>query len=48
MMQKLGAKNLSEFAPSKIVEIFLYDHPSLAARIKSAQEKTEVKGAYGL
>jgi STE24 endopeptidase len=48
LMQRLGQKNFSDFSPSKIVEIFLYDHPPLSARIKMAQEMTELKGGHGL
>jgi len=32
--RKLGDVNLAEFEPNKFIEIFLYDHPPLAQRIK--------------
>jgi len=38
MMQKLGALNLAEVDPSKWVELFLYDHPSIKRRIEFAQQ----------
>jgi len=38
VMQKLGEMNLSEFSPNSFVEIFLYDHPPLAKRIKFAAQ----------
>ncbi len=37
MMQKLGEKNLADFSPSRWVEIFLYDHPPIAKRIRMAR-----------
>ena len=37
VMKRLGQKNFSEFSPSRGLEIFLYDHPPLAKRIKSAE-----------
>lgn len=36
-MQKLGEQNLADLTPSRIVEIFLYDHPPISKRIKMAQ-----------
>ncbi len=36
MMDKLGRINLSEYHPSKIAEIFLYDHPPLYKRVQFA------------
>lgn len=41
LMTRLGKKNFSDFAPSKVVEIFLYDHPSLSKRIRLAQKYQE-------
>ncbi len=38
LMQRLGEKNYSDFSPSPFVEIFLYDHPPLAKRIKCARD----------
>jgi len=38
MISKLGKKNLAEFSPSKIVEIFLYDHPPISKRINFANQ----------
>ncbi|MFA5059449.1 MAG: M48 family metallopeptidase [Candidatus Omnitrophota bacterium] len=37
MMKKLGVKNLSEFNPGLLTEIFLYDHPPISKRIDLAQ-----------
>jgi STE24 endopeptidase len=37
MMKRLGEKNFSEFAPSKLIEIFLYDHPPISKRIRMAE-----------
>lgn len=37
MMIKLGKKNLAEFQPHRLIEIFLYDHPPLWRRISYAQ-----------
>ncbi|MFC1754586.1 M48 family metallopeptidase, partial [Thermoproteota archaeon] len=36
MISRLGEKNLSEFSPSKAIEIFLYDHPPISKRIDLA------------
>ncbi|MDD5355349.1 MAG: M48 family metalloprotease, partial [Candidatus Omnitrophica bacterium] len=38
MISKLGKKNLAEFTPSKLVEIFLYDHPPISKRIDLAKQ----------
>lgn len=38
MISKLGHKNLSEFSPNKIIELFLYDHPPISKRIKVARQ----------
>lgn len=38
MISKLGKKNLAEFRPNKAIEFFLYDHPSIAERIRIAKE----------
>lgn len=37
MMKKLGEMNLAEWQPSRLVEIFFYDHPPIAKRIAFAQ-----------
>lgn len=37
MMRKLGELNLADFSPSLFIEIFLYDHPPIAKRIKLAE-----------
>lgn len=37
MMEKLSRKNLADVAPSKFVEIMLYDHPPIAKRIQLAK-----------
>lgn len=44
MMNRLGQRNLADFEPSKITEIFLYDHPPIQKRIRMAQE---LKGKNG-
>ncbi|RJP19809.1 MAG: M48 family peptidase [Candidatus Abyssobacteria bacterium SURF_5] len=38
MMAKLGRQNLSEFEPSRLVEILLYSHPPISKRIRHAHE----------
>jgi STE24 endopeptidase len=38
MISKLGRKNLAEFSPSKIVKVFLYDHPPISERINLARQ----------
>lgn len=38
MMEKLGRINLADLSPSRFIEIWLYDHPPIAKRIKFAQE----------
>ncbi len=40
MMQRLGTKNLAQFAPARWVEIFLYDHPPMGARLRMARAFT--------
>ena len=37
MMRRLASRNFSELSPSKIVEVFLYDHPPIAKRIRLAE-----------
>jgi STE24 endopeptidase len=37
MMRRLANRNFSELSPSRIVEIFLYDHPPIAKRIRLAE-----------
>jgi STE24 endopeptidase len=37
MMEKLAQKNLAEVAPSRFIEIMLYDHPPIAKRIALAK-----------
>lgn len=34
MIQKLGEMNLSEFMPSRLIEVFFYDHPPIGKRIE--------------
>jgi STE24 endopeptidase len=41
MISKLGRKNLADFSPSRIAELFLYDHPPISKRIDLA--KTFIK-----
>lgn len=36
-MSKLGEQNLADLNPSRLVEIFLYDHPPISKRIKMAE-----------
>ncbi len=36
-MQRLGAQNLAEERPSRLVEVFFYTHPPMAARIAAAR-----------
>lgn len=43
VMKRLGEKNLSEFSPPKIKEIFLYDHPPLSKRIEWAEGLLDAK-----
>lgn len=38
MISKLGFKNLADFSPSKIIEMFLYDHPPISKRINLAKQ----------
>lgn len=37
-MRKLGEQNLADLNPSRLVEIFLYDHPPISKRIKMAED----------
>jgi len=37
LMEKLGKMNLAEYEPSRLIEMFLYDHPPINKRIKFAQ-----------
>lgn len=37
MMKRLGNKNFSDFSPSRVIEIFLYDHPPISKRIRMAE-----------
>ncbi|MFH0732941.1 MAG: M48 family metallopeptidase [Candidatus Omnitrophota bacterium] len=39
LMEKLTQQNLSDPAPSRLVEIFFYDHPPASKRIKAARGK---------
>ncbi len=39
LMEKLSSQNLSDPSPSRLVEIFFYDHPPAGKRIKMAQHK---------
>jgi len=38
---KLGAQNLSDPSPSKLVELLLYTHPPISRRLRYAREKEE-------
>lgn len=42
MISRLGQKNLADFSPSRIIELFLYDHPPISKRINLA--KTFLEG----
>lgn len=37
MIEKLGKINLADFFPSRFIEVWLYDHPPIGKRIKSAE-----------
>ena len=41
MITKLGKKNLADFTPSRLSELFLYDHPPIGKRITFAQTVVE-------
>lgn len=43
LMTKLGQMNLSDFYPSRFIEIFLYDHPPIGKRIAMAREHLRTK-----
>lgn len=43
MIRRLGENNLSDFSPSRLVEIFYYDHPPILKRMQSAQQYLENK-----
>ena len=36
-MRRLGAQNLAEEQPSRLVEILFHSHPSIAARLEAAR-----------
>jgi Zn-dependent protease with chaperone function len=36
-MKRLGAQNLAEERPSRLVQILFYTHPPISARIDAAQ-----------
>lgn len=38
MISKLGHKNLADFSPGRLIEIFLYDHPPISKRISFAKQ----------
>ncbi|MFH1622647.1 MAG: M48 family metallopeptidase [Candidatus Omnitrophota bacterium] len=38
MISRLGVKNLADFSPNKVVELFLYDHPPISKRIVLAKQ----------
>ncbi|MBL7197010.1 MAG: M48 family metallopeptidase [Candidatus Omnitrophica bacterium] len=38
MISRLGHKNLADFSPSRIIELFLYDHPPISKRINLAKQ----------
>jgi len=47
-LEKLARANLADARPGKLAEIFLYDHPPLAARIARVRRvEEELKGASG-
>jgi len=37
MISRLGRKNLADFSPSRIAELFIYDHPPISKRIDLAK-----------
>ncbi|MFC1646237.1 M48 family metallopeptidase [Candidatus Omnitrophota bacterium] len=37
MISRLGHKNLADFSPGRIIEMFLYDHPPISRRINLAK-----------
>jgi hypothetical protein len=36
-MKRLGAQNLAEERPSRLVEVLFHSHPPISARIEAAQ-----------
>jgi len=36
-MRRLGAQNLAEENPSRLVRLFLYSHPSIRERLAAAE-----------
>ena len=40
-MKRLGATNLADEHPSKLVEMLFHSHPSITARIAAAQQWQE-------
>ncbi len=41
LMNRLGEQNLADFNPNPWIEFFLYDHPSIAKRLKRASDLFE-------
>ena len=39
LLQKLSRQNLSDISPHPLIEFFLYDHPSIAKRLRLADEE---------
>lgn len=48
MMKRLGERNFAQFSPSKFIEVFLYDHPPIAQRIRMAQEVSLKESGHGI
>ena len=48
LIEKLTRQNLSDPTPSKIVEIFFYDHPPAAKRIRAAKDPSSLRPLRGL
>jgi Zn-dependent protease with chaperone function len=47
-MNKLTRQNMSDPAPSKFIEIMLYDHPPVSKRIKTARKMKKITTANKL
>ena len=46
-MRRLGAQNLAEQAPSRLVQWLFYSHPPLEERLAAARDWTTSAGAEG-
>ena len=44
-MKRLGAQNLAEESPSRLVQVLFYTHPPLNARIDAARAWASAQGA---